>query len=339
MPSPALALLRTLKTAPPPHTSLADSAGVALAALFPPHNPAPLSNLPGFRLLKQESGPGHTRTNAPALTLTATLAGEPLLLKLTPARGLSAHLKRLARATRAHRQWDGALRLAAAGFDTPTPLLLASVRLDGHPADLLVTRYLRGQTLIEHLAARSARPATPADAAPDRALADAVGRHVAQIVRAGLFNRDHKPSNLLILDPAPPAAPSTSPGPTAPPPAPALALLDTVAIRRARSWDLFDAPVAMLTALTLEPLGCRCLPSRTLRVRALRALLRDWNHAPQATAAPDDPAHPDAAASEREGIALLWSLVAARVAAHGDPTPKVSPLPFPPPPAPPSPPR
>ena len=91
--------------------------------------------------------------------------------------------------TKLDRQWRGAQRLARAGFATPLPLVQFRGRAARRVGCLLLA-YVEGPTLLEVMARPGSHELL--------ALARAVGRHVGLMLRAGLFNRDHKPSNLLV---------------------------------------------------------------------------------------------------------------------------------------------
>jgi hypothetical protein len=114
----------------------------------------------------------------------------------------------------------------------------------------------------------------------EQALARAVGAQVAAF--GATYNRDHKPSNLIV---------TREDGP------PTIAVIDCVAVA-----DGADAE-RMFTSLVLEPLGCGCLPRRSLLARALAGYTPD-----------------------RDRRRTIWRDVARRVREHGDPTPKVNPL-------------
>jgi tRNA A-37 threonylcarbamoyl transferase component Bud32 len=206
----------------------------------------------------------------------ARVLGGDVVLKRWTLRTRADRAKAMLAASRGHRHWRGAMRLQNAGI--PTARCIALALEQGHPPRVwLVMEQLEGCTLLEHMA----RP--DEDVRAQHAIATAAGALVARLCRAGLSNRDLKPSNIVV---------SAGSGP-------ALTVIDCVAIRRSRSLRRRDS---MLAALVLEPLGCGALPRRALLMRGLAAV---------------------------QGPAPLkrrWVRVAARVAAHGDPRPKINPL-------------
>jgi len=85
----------------------------------------------------------------------------------------------------------------------------------------------------------------------ESALADAAGSLVRDIDRAGLFNRDHKLSNVVRR------------------PDGSLAVIDTVAIAPRRA----DGRIRMLEAMLREAAGTGLLPRRALRARCVIAAM------------------------------------------------------------------
>jgi hypothetical protein len=192
--------------------------------------------------------------------------------------------------TRAHRQWRGARLLQSRGFHAAGGLALLRGTTGGTIAELLVLEALPGKTVLQHLADDDL------SVGQQHALARALGRHAAKLLRAGLINRDAKPSNLVV----------SWHGDT-----PAIAVVDTVAVRKLlmpRSGRTESPLSRMLRDFLLEPLGTGPPPRRTLMRRTLRATTdttgRAWKK------------HRDA----------HWNRVAALIAAHGDPTPRDQPL-------------
>ena len=126
-------------------------------------------------------------------------------------------------------QWKGAARLQRRGFRAAPCLLLGRLPASqGHPeTDILAMRALEGRTLLHTLAEPNAdAPALFAKAA------DLAGR----LAKAGLFNRDLKPSNIIVgEDPEP-------------------AIIDTVAIRHARRTRA-ESLERMCFSLFVEPIG------------------------------------------------------------------------------------
>jgi len=235
------------------------------------------------RVLKEHEG---------GRVIAAEIGGKGVVLKAWPSRGLKRRVQRLTGTTRGHRHWQGAERLARAGVATAKPLLLTTARLDGAPVVALVMERVEGSTLLAHLA-----DGTMSERDGD-ALAAAVGEQVGLIVRSGLFNRDHKPSNLIV---------SGVGGGRA-----SVAVVDCVAVRRSRGRRL--RPMArMIASLLIEPAGVGSpMPMPTVQAIFESAV---------AAAFP--------AASDDLRRRLTWvvvRLVGKRVAAHGDPTPLHDPL-------------
>ncbi len=215
-----------------------------------------------------------------------SLAGRDVVVK---ARTLSPsdRLKALVGQSRADRHWRGAARLARAGIRTATPLAILRGTLGGRPTELLVCEFVPGVSLLAAIAALARAPVPR-----EHALARAAGLSIADLAgggAAGLFNRDHKPSNLIVLGEG--AA------------VPRIVMLDTVAIRTARG----DASLArMLASLVIEPTGVGLTPNlrRPLLFRAALA----------------------AADQDRARARRLYRAAAQIVREHGDPTPRVNPL-------------
>lgn len=258
-----------------------------------------------------------------------TLAGRDVVLKAQvdrggPARvwGLLDAIRGASGRTRLDRHWRGAERLLAAGIPTAAPLALLRARLGGQAATLLVTDAVDGDDLLNALPA--------ADRAHQTALAQAAGALVARLWMTGILNRDHKPSNLLVACRPADATSAHSPThPTLPPPPnpalPRLVMIDVVGLARCEVDRIDGAPVRMLASLVIEPLGCGVLPRRSVLRAALRGFLQEsWDNDRHARARGDLSSMN--AEWERQSARALWEMVSERVRAHGDPTPRVSPL-------------
>lgn len=195
-------------------------------------------------------------------------------------------LKRALGVTRLMRQWRGGELLARHGFAVARSLALWRGRdAQGRLVESLAMERHSGKTVLQYLAERD----LPSVA--EFALARALGSQAARLARAGLVNRDHKPSNLLVQ-------PGDGNQGTV------VVVLDTVAIRRARPRA---ALVHMLFELIVEPVGCRVKAPLGLRLALVRAAVKEFGW-------------------PRSEVPRLWSDVRARLAAHGDPTPKINPL-------------
>jgi hypothetical protein len=228
-----------------------------------------------------------------AAVYRAHLLGRDVVLKRWDLRTLGARLKAVARCAQADRHWRNARWLAGNGFRTSACYVLATNDTRGGPRRWLVMGWLPGRTVLEHLASgeHSVRQ--------DHALAMALGRQLAEFALANALNRDHKPSNLVVLGE---------------PDNPEVAILDCVGIRLRRS-----DPARMFASLMIEPLGCGLSVRRSLAARAIRAFT--------------DRTFSDAlplGAQERAAVRAfrndLWRHAAALVSSHGDPRPRVNPL-------------
>ncbi|MFG0327814.1 MAG: hypothetical protein ACF8SC_11170 [Phycisphaerales bacterium JB037] len=220
----------------------------------------------------------------------------PIIAKIAPSRrAVREHwgpLRRQARnADKLHRRVPSILPESA--------IPLAGVRgvREGITLDTLFMHALPGRTLLDHLAERRADD-----------LAPIVGRGVGRIVRAGLFNRDHKPSNLIV-------APDRR----------SLAVIDTVAIRPtpfpARSVE------RMFASLIIEPTGVCGPPASEWLDTAAVAALREL-HRPDRPAAPgheEDLFEEPPSDAELEDAHQVLARVDRRIARHllkHDPRPR-----------------
>jgi hypothetical protein len=222
---------------------------------------------------------------------SVTLESKPMLgviVKIRRGSGLGEALKIATGESQLHRQWRGADRLADAGIPTATGLALWRGRAGSERFVVAAFERLAGPDLI-HLLARGE---------VDGRLAREAGRLAGQVLRAGLFNRDQKPSNIIAL------------------PDGRLAIVDTVAVRKLRPGEkraLRAHPqrgpaVDMLASLLLEAMGVRIAPRRTHCMRALLGCV--------AALGLDD-------GQKRKA---LWRAVEGHIADHGDPTPRDNPL-------------
>ncbi|MCL4740743.1 MAG: hypothetical protein KJZ54_00915 [Phycisphaerales bacterium] len=224
--------------------------------------------------------------------LAAEVGGAGVIVKAWPLTGVRRRVQALTGTTRGHRHWRGAERLARVGVTTAKPLLLTTARLDGAPVVALVMERVEGATLLAHLA-----DGTMSEREGDT-LAGAVGEQVGLIVRAGLFNRDHKPSNLIVS--------GVDGGRVS------VAVVDCVAVRRSPGRRL--RPMArMIASLLIEPAGV----GSPMPMRMVQGVFES------AVAS----AFPSASDDLRRRLTwVVVRLVGKRVAAHGDPTPLHDPL-------------
>lgn len=250
-----------------------------------------------------EAKPKLIKQDGPVTIWRANLLAHDVAVKRWLLRTPSDRAKASARRSRADRQWHGARWLAAHGLRTASPIAVLADR----DSLWLITEWLDGPTVLDRLAA------PPDDTGPDLpAVAESLGSQVAQLINQGRFNRDHKPSNLILLR----ARARRTPGLTddrARPLLPVIAIIDTVAIRRTAPIPGGRARAAarMLASLLIEPAGVGHPPPSWWLPRLAAACARGFR-------APSPPA--DALASRLTELAL------ARVTRHGDPSPRTNPL-------------
>ncbi|MGQ0552000.1 MAG: lipopolysaccharide kinase InaA family protein [Planctomycetota bacterium] len=216
-----------------------------------------------------------------------TLVPGGRIVKEYRTRGLWPALRQAAGLSRARSAWLGARRCEVLGL--PTPRALALVERRGGGA-LLVTK-----ALSEPLSVRTylEQFAPGRDAARRRGLADAVGRIVGCLARAGLRHDDLSTKNLLLSSEALPAARDLRGA--LPAGAPAVQLIDLDNLRLGPSFDR-AAVVRMLGQLADVPASV----TRADRQRFLRGYARG--------AGQELP---------REWLAAALRLVAQRVARRG----------------------
>lgn len=217
------------------------------------------------------------------------------MIKVRPLHKRFARLKVSMGLGRADRHWRAATLLAMKRIPTAQPYCQGIVWIDGTMCEVLAMRALDGPTLLECIA-MSARGEL--DVGTQHALAAATARLTRDLRIAGLFNRDHKPSNILVTSCTPTAA--------------ELALIDCVGI--SRDWiSIEDGNTEKMYAkLLIEPIGCGVPIRRTLLMRAINELWKGDSTIDRAT--------------RRESTREFWEFVGAVVQSHGDPRPKVNPL-------------
>ena len=93
----------------------------------------------------------------------------------------------------AWRHWRAGHRLLQRGVRAARPIALGAEVIEGQFVEALVLDFVPGPTALEALAGSL-------PAAEEAGAARAVGEQTGAIVRAGLYNRDHKPSNLILCD-------------------------------------------------------------------------------------------------------------------------------------------
>lgn len=148
------------------------------------------------------------------------------------------------------RQAIGAARLVRINVPTSEPIALIDVDTeDGERQRWLVLRAIPGESLARVIA----RGGMTFDAESD--LARRAGALVRTLCDAGLFNRDHKASNLIV----------SASG--------ELGIVDTVAIRRRRPGE--RSRRRMLLAMCKELSGIGAMPSKAMLLRCLRSASDD----------------------------------------------------------------
>lgn len=213
-----------------------------------------------------------------------------VVIKVDPLDTPKKKLQALVRRTKAFRQWRGAALLERAGVRTAQPLAVLRGRSALGPCEMLVLASLPGRTLLEWAA-------SPDLGVRDQhALAAEVGAWTRSLWQRDLFNRDHKPSNIVVYD--------LGEGRLA------CSLVDTVDVRRVAPLPLpwlgtETALEAMLAKLWIECAGCGLAPRRALTARVCLAA-----------------AHGGSKTARKQ----LWRDVYAIVRSHGDPRPKDDPL-------------
>jgi hypothetical protein len=267
-------------------------------------------------------------------------ASGEVVMKVRRAGSFSETIKRAVGRSRGGRQWEGAVWLAGQGMGTVVPVGLAVGRSARGVVEVLFVPRVRGDGVLEGMAggagakwsngqmvkwSNGGGPGGGGEGdsawsfAEEALVAEAVGRQVAEMVERGRYNRDHKPSNLMVRWGVGDRAGEAE-----------VVVLDTVAVLPVRpKHATVPHAVRMLTSLVLEPLGCGCLPRRTVRMRALRAMLEEmWK---RQGVKMGDAGQAGGAAEVDEGwlrgsMRALWVQVERRVREHGDPTPRVNPL-------------
>jgi tRNA A-37 threonylcarbamoyl transferase component Bud32 len=220
----------------------------------------------------------------------ARVMGREVVIKVRESRGLKELLKRWAGSSRGARHWRGAAWLIEHGILTARPFALAT---DG-AREWLVLEALKGKTLLQHIADRDLT------VKEEHEVARRLGRQMSDISLTDRFNRDHKPSNIILV---------RGTGGYSP------AVIDCVAIRRGlqNSWR-------MMHALAVEPLGLGILPRRALRARVIYEFCRawfegEWERAPG-----------DGRRRARLNRRMEWRILEGSLRKHGDPVPRVNPL-------------
>lgn len=99
------------------------------------------------------------------------------------------------RITPGWKEWKSARRLTGTGvrFNAPAAIVWTG------PTEYLVSLYVEGEPLYGRLYWSAPLAGLPAEARRDRrSLARSIGMQIGALTAAGLINRDHKPSNLIV---------------------------------------------------------------------------------------------------------------------------------------------
>jgi hypothetical protein len=275
---------------------------IVLHADVPAGEAADAHALTAAALRLASSGRADVLKDAPDASVIAGEAlGLPVVVKTTRS---PAKLRRLFEglgfgAAKPTRHVRGAARLRAAGIPTARVYtLLRGSNPAGEPVDTLVMERLAGRDALRTYAA--------ADARTRRRIAQGVGLVTRSLVEVGLHNRDHKPSNLIVLD-------NSAADPDAPV---RISLVDPVGVRRGKP----NVP-RLLFNLYVECVGAGVSVPRTDRLRVLLAAagMRD-----EAGDRPDRPAK--RRRGDRTTRDIIWTVAARLLERHGDPTPEDNPL-------------
>ncbi len=230
-----------------------------------------------------------------------------LVIKCEPITGLKRRVQRLLGTTHAHRHWRGAELLMRHGFRTAEPKAIVYGVRDGVTIECLIMEALDGRSLLDYLA----DPTIPVRSQHE--IATRVGNWTARIWGKGIFNRDHKGSNILV-----PAQRGSEP-----------ALIDCVGLRyRDRLEQRLDGDrimdlYAMLGKIMIEARGCGAEPRRSVAMRGYFGAFsveQDRMARCARLKSPQD--------RERYRKARLEDIemILVEIDCHGDPTPEHDPL-------------
>lgn len=241
------------------------------------------------QVLKDQPGSGWVRRG--------TINGVDVVVKCRVLSSMSRRLKAMVGHGQGDRQWRACARLAMKRIPCSKPVMLGHGEVDGVTCELIVLRWAPGRTVLELLAAIASGGADAPGAAEQHRIASAVGATVPALLRAGMWNRDHKPSNLVVDRDEQGKARVT--------------LIDVVGIGR-YGWMGIDESEAeqMCASLVIEPTGCGCPPRRALWMRGLLGMMEEKDRR-----APRAERHAD--------LRAMIGEVGGLVEAHGDARPRV----------------
>lgn len=280
--------------------------GVIIERVFAPG----VSDAAWARALSWWAGAGEPgrvlKSDGPNVVIAASLLGRGVVVKRWRPSAWT-RLRSTISGSKCERHWRGASWLARHGIGTAPCLAM------GHDAalvarrDYLVMEELTGPTVLDVLA-RSADART-IGVREEHAIAREVGRQIAGMIAHGRFNRDHKPSNLIVVGRAGRVG---------------LAVIDCVAILPLwRGGGAGAARERMLASLCIEPTELGVGPRRSLVLAALCAALGVERAGGRASRAGRGGRGGRGAMrlspSAKRALRGVWRSVAARVRAHVGP--------------------
>lgn len=214
----------------------------------------------------------------------ANVLGSTVAVKVRPAEPL----RTLVAGNEFTRHLAAARLLGRAGIQTASVFCLGRAGGD----DVLVTEWLEGSTLLEAVA----RVSRDERAALLRSAGALIGRQLA----AGLFNRDHKPSNVIVVS-------ETGHD---------LALIDIAGVRRP----------AFATSSTFVTLGARMCASILIEPRGVGVAIEAEDLSIVVAEVVIGATTVWAGITASDLRRKMLERASAIIAAHGDPAPKVNPL-------------
>lgn len=242
----------------------------------------------GARVLKKEG-------RAEVLT-GDSVAGGVVVKSLRDSSGPANAIARLLRRSRLEREWSRGERLAHAGIDVAPMLALWRWRDEhGGWVESLAMRRVEGPTLLEAIA----NP--PSELSARSALARAAGDLVARVLAAGLFNRDQKPSNIIVARRDGDQSAD----------APVLVVIDPVGVRPRGITSARVARRRMLFSLIVEPIGCGIDVPMRPRMEAMHACVSRLAGSDRSTT--------------RRVVREDFRAIDQMLFEHGDPTPRIDP--------------
>lgn len=255
----------------------------------------------GGAVLKREGG---------AAVYRAEVLGRDVVLKSWEVRTAADRLKLAARMSRADRHWRGAQWLLGRGLDSAEPLALLVERGAGIRRVWLAMEALEGKTVLRHLADGDL------SVKQEHALARELARVVQEMIAGGRWNRDFKPSNLIVTDTGQRGGGRAR-----------VATIDCVAILHTRG-KRGESALRMYTSLAIEPAGVGRPVRRALACRFLVCTIgANLGGLGSRHAIPDGDRQDLVSAARRGKLwKSLWRSVRERIEAHGDPRPRTDPL-------------